>query len=163
MEVTAAVPTGGRRDIELMMAVWTPGSYLVREYQRNVERVTASAAGRSLSIEKSEKNRWRIVTGGAPTVTVSYGIFAHEMSVRTNWVEARFALINGASTFMTLADGVARPHEITLDMPAEWRGAMTGLRELPGAHRYVAADYDTLVDSPIVAGNPAGLRVHRRR
>jgi predicted metalloprotease with PDZ domain len=154
MEVTADVPTGGRRDIELMMAVWTPGSYLVREYQRNVERVTASAAGRSLSIEKSEKNRWRIVTGGAPTVTVSYGIFAHEMSVRTNWVEARFALINGAPTFMTLADGIARPHEITLDMPAEWRGAMTGLRALPGAHRYVAADYDTLVDSPIVAGNP---------
>ena len=137
-----------------MMAVWTPGSYLVREYQRNVERVTASAAGRALSIEKSEKNRWRIVTGGAPTVTVSYGVYAHELSVRTNWVEARFALINGAPTFMTLADGVARPHEVTLEMPAEWRRTMTGLRELPGAHRYVAADYDTLVDSPIVAGNP---------
>ncbi len=80
--------------------------------------------------------------------------YAHEMSVRTNWVEARFALINGAPTFMTLADGIARPHEVTLDMPAEWSRAMTGLRELPGAHRYVAADYDTLVDSPIVAGNP---------
>ena len=70
LEVTASVPTGGKPEIELMMAVWTPGSYLVREYQRNVERVTASAAGRPLSVEKSGKNRWRITTGGAVTITV---------------------------------------------------------------------------------------------
>jgi predicted metalloprotease with PDZ domain len=155
MEVSAVVPTGGRRDVELMMAVWTPGSYLVREYQRNVERVTASAGGRPVAIEKSDKNRWRISTGGASTVMVSYGVYAHEMSVRTNWVEARYALINGAPTFMTLADGVSRPHEVSLDLPPAWRGSMTGLQALPGAHRYIAPDYDTLVDSPIVAGNPA--------
>ena len=63
LEVVATVPTGGRPAIELMMAVWTPGSYLVREYQRNVERVTASTSGRTLAIEKSAKNRWRIATG----------------------------------------------------------------------------------------------------
>ena len=154
MEVTASVPAAGKIDIELMMAVWTPGSYLVREYQRNVERVTASSAGRSLTVVKSEKNRWRITTGGAATVTVAYGVYAHEMSVRTNWVEERYALINGAPTFMTLADGVVRPHEVTLDLPPAWRGSMTGLRALAGAHRYVAPDFDTLVDSPIVAGNP---------
>ena len=154
MEVTASVPTGGKPEVELMMAVWTPGSYLVREYQRNVERLTATNAGRSLAVEKSDKNRWRITTGGAATVTVAYGLYAHEMSVRTNWVEERYALINGAPTFMTLADGVVRPHEVTLDLPPAWRGSMTGLRALPGAHRYVAPDFDTLVDSPIVAGNP---------
>jgi predicted metalloprotease with PDZ domain len=154
MEVTAVVPTGGRADVELMMAVWTPGSYLVREYQRNVERVTASVAGRPLDVQKSEKNRWRIATGGASAVTVAYGVYAHELSVRTNWVEERYALINGAPTFMTLADGVVRPHEVTLDLPPAWRGSMTGLPPLAGAHRYRAPDFDTLVDSPIVAGNP---------
>ena len=154
MEVTASVPAAGKTEIELMMAVWTPGSYLVREYQRNVERVTASSGARSLPVVKSEKNRWRITTGGATTVTVAYGVYAHELSVRTNWVEERYALINGAPTFMTLADGVVRPHEVTLDLPPAWRGSMTGLRALAGAHRYVAPDFDTLVDSPIVAGNP---------
>ena len=157
MEVAATVPTRGRPDIDLMMAVWTPGSYLVREYQRNVERVTATAAGRALRIEKSAKNRWRIVTGGASSVTVSYGLYAHEMSVRTNWVDANYALINGASTFLTLADGIERPHEITLTLPAAWSRSMTGLRALSGEHRYVAPDFDTLVDSPILAGN---LAVH---
>jgi len=156
MEVTATVPTGGRRDVELMMPVWTPGSYLVREYQRNVERVTATASGRSLLIEKSAKNRWRVTTGGASAVTVSYRVFAHEMSVRTNWVDENFALINGAPTFMTLTDGTVRPHEVVLNLPATWSTSNTGLRAMPGgAHRYVAADFDTLVDSPIVAGNAA--------
>ena len=41
--VEAAVPTGGSGEFELMMAVWTPGSYLVREYARNVEGVVAKA------------------------------------------------------------------------------------------------------------------------
>src|SRR6185503_4227864 len=88
---------------------------------------------------------------------VSYGLYAHEMSVRTNWVDANYALINGASTFMTLADGIERPHEVTLNLPAAWARSMTGLRALSDEHHYVAPDFDTLVDSPILAGN---LAVH---
>src|SRR5437762_9967969 len=47
VDVTATVPTGRRADVDLMMAVWTPGSYLVREYARNIEAVTAFGADRS--------------------------------------------------------------------------------------------------------------------
>src|SRR5690606_28757845 len=71
-EVEASYPTGGASHVELMMAVWTPGSYLVREYARHVENVVvvgasgATAAG----IEKTAKNRWRIPTDGQPRVTV---------------------------------------------------------------------------------------------
>ena len=156
MEVSAIVPTGGRADVELMMAVWTPGSYLVREYSRHIERVTATGAGgRALAVEKSDKNRWKVTTGGAPTVMVAYRVYAREMSVRTNWVEARFALVNGAPTFMTLADNTSRPHEVILNPADGWRRSMTGLPALGGGdHRYRAADFDTLVDSPILLGNP---------
>src|SRR5688572_19192695 len=157
VEVTAVVPTGGRPAVELMMAVWTPGSYMVREYSRHVEQVTASAQdGRALEVEKSDKNRWRIATGGASSVSVKYRVYAREMTVRTNWVETDFAMLNGAPTFMTLADGVARPHEVTIEPAPGWRASMTGLVEMPGGpHRYRAQDFDTLVDSPIVVGNPA--------
>jgi len=151
------VPTGGRAEVELMMAVWTPGSYMVREYSRHVESVTATGqAGRTASVEKSDKNRWRIATGGASSVTVRYRVYAREMTVRTNWVESDFAMLNGAPTFMTLADGTARPHEVTIEPARGWRVSMTALSEVPGVpHRYRALDYDTLVDSPIVVGNPA--------
>ena len=155
VEVAAAVPTRGRAEIELMMAVWTPGSYLVREYERNVEAVSAAAGGRDLTVMKTEKNRWRVTTGGAATVDVRYRVYGREMSVRTNWIEADFALLNGAPTFITLADGLDLPHEVTIAPAAGWRRSMTGLPDAGGEHRYLAPDYDTLVDSPILIGNPA--------
>jgi len=157
IDVTALYPTGGRPTVELMMAVWTPGSYIVREYSRHVEAViAANPAGRPLAVEKTDKNRWRVTTGRAPTVTLRYRVYAREMTVRTNWVDADFAMLNGAPTFITLADGSARPHEVTIEPARGWRMSMTGLPDMGGgAHRYRAPDYDTLVDSPILIGNPA--------
>ena len=157
VEVTATVPTGGRADVDLMMAVWTPGSYLVREYARNVENLTAaSPEGRALDIDKSTKNHWRIATGGAPSITVTYRVYCREMSVRTNWIEADFAMLNGAPTFITLADPAPRPHEIVINPAPAWKRSVTPLADLGGGpHRYRAPDYDTLVDSPIIVGNPA--------
>ena len=157
VEITATVPTGRRPDVELMMPVWTPGSYLVREYARNVEGVTAAGPdGRPLDVDKSKKNHWRIATGGAPTITVKYRVYCREMSVRTNWVEADFALLNGAPTFITLADLTPRPHEIVINPAEGWKRSVTALPPMNGGeHRYRAPDYDTVVDSPIVIGNPA--------
>jgi len=155
-EVEARFPTGGRRQIEVMMAVWTP--YVIREYARNLEGVTARTAdGRPLAIEKSRKNRWRIETGGADPAVVSYRVYCHVMNVQDNWVDQDFALLNGAPTFLTLADHVARPHDVRLVLPADWKASDTGMPRAPGggAHHYRAADYEMLVDSPIVAGNPA--------
>lgn len=157
VEVTATVPTGRRADVDLMMAVWTPGSYLVREYSRNVEAVTAVGAdGRLLDVDKSRKNHWRVATGGAPSITLKYRVYSREMSVRTNWVETDFALLNGAPTFITLADLSPRPHEVVINLAPGWKRSITPLPALAGGdHRYRAPDYDTLVDSPIVVGNPA--------
>jgi len=157
VEVTAVVPTGRRPDVDLMMAVWTPGSYLVREYARNVEGVSAIGAdGRVLDVDKSKKNHWRVSTGGAPTITLKYRVYCREMSVRTNWVESDFALLNGAPTFITLADLAPRPHEVVINPASGWKRSITALPAMAGGdHRYRAPDYDTLVDSPIVVGNPA--------
>jgi predicted metalloprotease with PDZ domain len=157
VEVSMEVPTDRRPRVELMMAVWTPGSYLVREYARHVEAVAATGAGgRTLSVVKSDKNRWTVETGGAPAVTVKYRVYAREMSVRTNWVEAGFAMLNGAPTFMTLPDGLQRPHEVVITPARGWRRSITALPEMGGGdHRYRAPDFDTLVDAPILVGNPA--------
>jgi predicted metalloprotease with PDZ domain len=166
LEVEAQVPAEGRPAVDLMMAVWTPGSYLVREYERNVEAFTAKAGERTLAVDKTQKNRWRVTTGGAREVTIAYRVYSHEMTVRNNWVDADFAMINGAQTFVTLADAPGtnaayqRPYDVRLELPAGWQTSVTGMPDAPdGApHHYVAPDFDTLADSPIVAGNPA---IHR--
>ena len=105
---------------------------------------------------RSRKNRWRVESRGASRVTLTYRVYGREMSVRTNWIESRFALLNGAPTFITLADTtVRRPHFVTLELPATWTTSVSGLTDLAGAaHRYRAEDFDELVDRPILAGNP---------
>jgi predicted metalloprotease with PDZ domain len=156
VEVEALIPTGGHPEIELTMAVWTPGSYLVREYARNVEGISAATErGESLSIEKTVKNRWRIKTRKAPRVVVRYRVYSREMSVRTNFVDTGFALINGAPTFLTLAGTERRPHEVRLELPADWKVSASPLSHWTegGEHAYRAEDFDALIDSPIYAGN----------
>ena len=155
MEVEAVYPTGGRPQLELFMAVWTPGSYLIREYERHVENIAARGSGGALSIQKSAKNRWRVETGGAPTVTVTYRVYGREMTVRNNWIEQSFAMLNGAPTFISLVGGLARPHEVRIELPSQWKASATALMPVGGqAHTYRAEDFDTLVDSPIIVGNP---------
>jgi predicted metalloprotease with PDZ domain len=155
VEIEAAMPTGGRPQVEVYMATWTPGSYLIREYERHVEAVTATAGGRAVNVEKSTKNRWRITTGGAASVTLRYKVYSREMTVRNNWVESAFAMLNGAPTFLTLVERAARPHEVRLELPAAWKRVATALPPIAGsATAFRADDFDTLVDSPIIIGNP---------
>ncbi|MCC6162328.1 MAG: M61 family metallopeptidase [Acidobacteria bacterium] len=154
VDVEATYPTSGQPRIELMMAVWTPGSYLVREYARHVEGVQVVAPAGVSAPVKTRKNRWSVETGGASHVTIRYRVYGREMSVRTNWIESRFALLQGASTYLTLVGGLQRPHHVALTLPDGWLNAMSGLAEASGrTNAFVAADYDTLVDSPIVAGD----------
>ncbi len=151
VDVEATLPGPGPH--ELMMAAWTPGSYMIREYARHVEALTAEdAQGAALAVDKPQKNRWRIGKGEGDT-KVRYRVYGHELTVRNNWIERGFALLNGAPTFLTLVGGGARPHVVQLELPRDWGSVVTALpRDASG--RLHADSYDTLVDSPILCGNP---------
>ena len=139
---------------ELMMAVWTPGSYLVREYARNIDSMTVTSGSRELGFEKIRKNRWLVETKGVKSFEVSYRLYCNEMSVRTNWVGGQYAMINGAPTFITVPDRLDQQHEVQLLLPRNWTRSATSLKSVgDDPHRFVAGNFDELVDSPIVAGN----------
>lgn len=153
VEVTAEIPAG-QPAVELYMAVWTPGSYLVREYARNVENFKAQDnQGHELTWSKTRKNRWKVEARGAASISVNYKVYAHEMSVQGNWVDAGFAMMNGAANFMTVVGADKRPYEVKLELPAGWTRSISGMKEGPAPHSYLAADWDQLLDSPIYAGN----------
>lgn len=152
--VTATFDAKGRDSLELFMPVWTPGSYLIREYARHVETISArDGSGRSIPIEKTRKNRWRVNTKTTDKAIIRYRLYCREMSVRTNWVEEGFAILNGAPTFITALDMLDRPHRVRVHLPQNWSKVSTAL--IPGdkPREYVARDFDYLVDSPIVLGN----------
>ncbi len=172
VDIELTVPVAvGQAALDFWMPVWTPGSYLVREYARHIESFSASdAGGRALPWRKTSKNHWEVEPGGADCVVVRYRVYGHEMSVRTNWVEDGFAFLNGASTFLTVRGMEKQQHRLTMEIPASWAGVWTSLERAeigagsagsgaaaPGesVHIFVARDLDELVDSPILAGSPA--------
>lgn len=135
---------------EVYMAAWTPGSYLIREYVRNVEAVEAfTADGASVPIQKIDKATWRVEMETSGPVTVRYQVYAREMSVRTNFVDDSLLMLNGAPTFMTPRVPVSGGIELVMETPFE--ELHTGLRST-APFTYVADDYDELVDSPVVGG-----------
>jgi len=153
LEVTATVPVHGPQ-AELFMAVWTPGSYLVREYSRFVEDFHAlGAQGQELTWEKTTKNRWKVSGIQGTTLQIRYKVYAREMNVQGNWVDAGFAMLNGAPNFITLAGGEKRPYEVQLHLADGWTESISGMKNGPAPHSYLAADFDELLDCPIYAGN----------
>lgn len=153
LDVQMVLPTGGRPEVEVFLPVWTPGSYMVREYSRHLEGLQARAGEKVLRFEKTSKNRWRIQCSGQSQVELSYRVYCREMSVRTCWVESDFALLNGAALYLAPVGDLKRPFEVQVDLPGGWKRAETGLEQL-SAGRFRASGYDQLVDSPILAGSP---------
>ncbi|MBL8899969.1 MAG: M61 family metallopeptidase [Planctomycetes bacterium] len=161
-EVETRLETEGCRSLELAMAVWTPGSYLVREYARHVEGLCAEdERGAPLAVRKTRKNRWRFECAGASAIVVRYRLHARELSVRTNWVDAELALLAPAATFLFDPAHPERPHELRISPYEHWTAVECPLPGLRDGAEFVfhAADYDSLVDAPILAG---GLEIHER-
>lgn len=150
--VEATLPTDGRPELELMMASWTPGSYLVRDYARNVQSLTSPTG----EVRKVGKNRWVVATQGADAVVVAYELYARDLSVRGNFVDRDLGLLNGAATFVVRADALDRPVEVSLELPPTWPDVATALDPVDGRRlTWRARSYDELVDSPLVAGDLA--------
>jgi predicted metalloprotease with PDZ domain len=136
--------------LEVAMPVWTPGSYLVREYARCVEGARASS---SAEVRKIRKNAWHITHGGAAEVTFSYELYCNDISVRTNHIDAAHLFLNGAPTFTFATHEPAAGAEVTLDVPEGWKVATSLKRAGSNPRVLVAKNYDELVDAPIHAGH----------
>lgn len=164
-EVEARFPTSpAEANVELRLPVWTPGSYLIREYQRHLEGLRCTdEQGRELPTRKIDKACWRVEAQGARAVVARYRVYAHEVTVRTCHLDDSHAYWNGAPMFLYVDELRGLPARVRVDgLPAGWR-VTTGLeREEPigdagadadgGEPVFRAADYDTLIDSPVEAG-----------
>jgi predicted metalloprotease with PDZ domain len=152
--VEIAVPTGKRESVDLMMAIWSPGFYGIQNYADKVTGLAARAPdGAILEVERTRPSRWTVRTGGRPSVTVSYILAAPRGSNLSNGVTETGAVIIGPSTYLTLIEAVHRPAEVRLELPSGWKNAATSLEALSdGPNHFTAPDYDTLADSPILAG-----------
>lgn len=140
--------------VDVKMPVWAPGSYLVREFSKNVEGFKASAAGKPVKFEKVRKNIWRIYGAKANQLKINYRVYAFEVSVRTSFIDASHAFLSSTGIFMYPDGHLKSPSTVKVVPYQGWSKVSTGLEPVAGQQfTYTAKDFDILFDSPIEVGN----------
>jgi predicted metalloprotease with PDZ domain len=140
--------------LDLKLPVWTPGSYLVREFSKNVESFTAQSGNKPVSVVKTRKNIWQLNTQGLTSVKVKYRFYAFEISVRTAFIDVTHAFLSTSGMFFYPAGGLDLPSTIKIIPYKGWDKVSTSL-EMVGNDPFTvkAPNYDILFDSPIEVGN----------
>ncbi len=158
-DVEMTVSGLNQNTLELKMPVWTPGSYLVREFAKNIELLTAEADGKAVKALKIRKNCWQIDTKGVNAVKVKYLVYAFEISVRTSFIDASHAFLANAGVFLYPEGMLDQPAMIHL-MPykiipyKDWDKVSTSLEMVNNdPFTLYSPNFDILFDSPIEIGN----------
>ncbi len=146
-------PNHNAPTLEVALPVWTPGSYLVREYARHIQDFAAKDKdGKDLAWSKTNKNTWRIERGAAAEVIIAYRVYANEMSVRTNELNDRQGFFAPAALLMHLPGQLNAPATVKVNPYGTWQVA-TGLSPVPQQPNTFRADnFDVLYDAPFQIG-----------
>ena len=153
-EVTLELDNWQKDTLDLKFPVWTPGSYLVREYSKHLQNFQAHTnKGEKLPFVKITKNHWQVQTLKQSKIIISYQIYANELSVRTNHLDDSHGYFNGAALFFFIAGLESEPITLKIiPLQDNWHISTT-LAPLAGHKNiFIAIDFDTLVDSPVEIG-----------
>lgn len=136
------------KTVDVKMPVWTPGSYLIREYARHVQDFDARSGTAPLGWSKVNKNTWRIDPKGAKDILLTYRVYSNELTVRTNELNDEHGFWNNGATLMFPAGQLAAASTITVRPYGNWKVA-TGLPKVAGQENtFRAENFDVLYDSP---------------
>jgi hypothetical protein len=140
------------------LPVWIPGSYMVREFSKNLQNLSARQGRRVPKVVQIDKCTWQIECRPGQALSLHYEIYAFDNSVRTAWLDSQRGFFNGTSLFLRVHGQEHCPHQLQLQPvkgQADWQAA-TGLEPLKTDKRgfglYQASNYDTLVDCPVELG-----------
>ena len=157
--VSISFPSTAGNTYTLSLPAWLPGSYMIRDFAKNIIELNAVCAdGKPLTAEKSDKQTWHI-TASNDQVSVSYQVFAFDLSVRTAYLNSERGFFNGSSTFLAVKELSDHACQLTINPPKEvgnWQVA-TGMPRARGTEKYafgdyLAADYQELIDCPVAIG-----------
>lgn len=147
-------------EVTLSLPVWAPGSYLVREFSKNINLVTAKdEKGKPIPVSKIAKNKWKIQKGAAKKVVVIYEFYAFELSVRTSFLDQTHGFVTGNNLFMYPEGYLNLGGKLTVVPHPTFTKITTALPKSPdgvqsdGAVSFLFEDYDQLADCPIEIGN----------
>ena len=148
------------KQIDLKLPVWAPGSYLVREFSKNINLVKAyDQKGNLMELDKKTKNSWSLKIHGEKKIVVKYEVYAFELSVRTSFLDLSHGFVSGSGVFMYAESYQNNKGTLDIFPHSTFAKITTALpkslipEKIGGVEKFTFEDYDQLVDCPIEIGN----------
>jgi predicted metalloprotease with PDZ domain len=162
-EVTLHIAEPAAEGQRITLPAWIPGSYMIRDFARNIVQIGAKSGDGEVAMRKLDKQTWLLETRSQP-VTVTYQVYAWDLSVRAAHLDQTHGYFNGTSVFLRVMGQEQHPHDVAIEPPAgdayaDWRVSTTlpasGV-DARGFGTYRASDYAALVDYPVEMGRQTG-------
>ncbi|MDX5436203.1 MAG: M61 family peptidase, partial [Pontibacter sp.] len=151
VDIKITIKDNQQQELYLQLPAWRPGRYELQHFAQKLRTVSATANGENIPIEKVSKDRWKVQTGGAGEVEISYSFFARQMDAGGSWLDEQQLYLNPINCLMAVEGREQEPCKLQLQLPEEWQIACA-LQELE-RHVLEAKDFDELADSPFIASD----------
>lgn len=157
-EVQMNISENSDKQVEVKLPVWAPGSYLVREFSKNINLVKAfTKDGKALKVSKKSKNAWVIDAGSEKNIQVKYEVYSFEVSVRTPFLDLSHGFVSGSGIFMYVDKAKNQAGSLTVFPHESFKRISTSLpfaeTDKSNGQRFLFENYDQLVDCPLEIGN----------
>jgi len=155
--VTLSVPQPAAEQA-LSLPVWIPGSYMVREFSGQLQRLQARQGRRRMSVRQLDKCSWQVANRADQMLEISYEVYANDPSVRTAMLGHERGFFNATSLCLRVHGQDHLPQVLEIAAArghSDWTlaTALTPLKtDRRGFGRYLASDYDELADCPVTFG-----------
>ncbi|WP_462163073.1 M61 family metallopeptidase [Pseudoalteromonas xiamenensis] len=150
-DVTVALPKANMAHIDVQLPDWRTGRYEILDLANGVRFFSAkNKKGAELSWSKIDKNTWRVYLDEPTEVKLSYQVYGNELGFRARHIDDSHAFIDASGFFMFSESFRQEAVSVQLNVPKTWR-SVSGM-ESPSNHKFVADNYDILIDSPIESG-----------
>ncbi len=136
--------------LRFALPAWTPGSYLIRDYVRQLEALEVRQSSHVMEPRRSGVNCWELDLPSLDPVEIHYRVMATELTVRTCHLNDEHGFLALAAVALEVEGERWSPHGLSLALPHGWSGFVP----LPngGPNQWRAVDFDQLIDSPVEVG-----------
>ena len=141
----------GRDPVLLSLPAWTPGSYEIANFARNVSGFSARQGNRALRWDKLDPDTWRIYPDGRGVVELSYAVRADTLDTGGSWTREDFGFFNGTNVFLMVEGRIGTPARVVVHTEPTWR-VTTSMTTADSANSFRAGDFHDLVDHPFFVG-----------
>ena len=136
---------------KVIMPTWIPGSYMIREFSKNIVAITATQLDKLIEINQINKNTWKLtnlIIG--ELVIIHYQVYAHDLGIRSAYIDQYWGYFNNTSLCLYVDQYMNEPCELQIcDIPDQWQ---IGCADINSQNKISVSSYYQLIDMPVLIG-----------